>query len=285
MKQSDNLTKPKRYVANAIKQNSPKGLLLYFLPAALIPATIIALSRGLFIAIIVNAVGFALYLLSTKLLRQGLKAERDYKDKSTIHPSKYPLKFIAAMITALTTGMIARFGVGNEIAVSLLFVVGAFLGMFLCFGFDPRENIKIASAGGYSGEEIMQTLEQASLKIKKIELANKQIVNRIFNDRLERICETANSILQEIKSDPGELRRTRKFLNVYLDGASKVVEGYAKTQKKSQNSELEQNFLEVLETIESVFKEQKQKLLEQDVFDLDVQIEVLNTQLKREGIR
>ena len=41
---------------------------------------------------------------------------------------------------------------------------------------------------------------------------------------------------------------------------------------------------DVLETIESVFQEQHQKLLEEDVFDLDVKIEVLNTQLKREGI-
>jgi hypothetical protein len=47
---------------------------------------------------------------------------------------------------------------------------------------------------------------------------------------------------------------------------------------------LEQNFRNVLETIESTFQEQHQKLLEEDLFDLDVKIEVLNTQLKREGI-
>lgn len=285
MNQPLDFKKPKRYVANAIKRNSPKGLLLYFLPGLLIPATVIALSKGLFIAIIVNATGFALYLLGARLLRLGLKAESDYKDKSIIHPPKQPLKFIAAIIIAITTGIISWIGVGNGLSVSLLFAGGAFLGMFLRYGFDPREKIKIENAGGYSSEEIMQTLEQANQKIKNIELANKAIKNREFNNRIERICETAQSILQEIKSDPGELRRTRKFLNVYLDGASKVAEGYAKTHQKSQNQELEQNFLNVLETIESVFHEQKQKLLEEDIFDLDVQIEVLNTQLKREGIR
>jgi hypothetical protein len=40
----------------------------------------------------------------------------------------------------------------------------------------------------------------------------------------------------------------------------------------------------VLMTIEDVFQEQHQKLLEHDLMDLDVQIEVLATQLKREGV-
>ena len=47
---------------------------------------------------------------------------------------------------------------------------------------------------------------------------------------------------------------------------------------------LEDNFRRVLATIEEVFAEQRQKLLEADVTDLDVQIEVLTTQLKREGV-
>jgi hypothetical protein len=37
-------------------------------------------------------------------------------------------------------------------------------------------------------------------------------------------------------------------------------------------------------TIEDVFAEQERKLLETDLMDLDVQIEVLAKQLKREGI-
>jgi hypothetical protein len=40
----------------------------------------------------------------------------------------------------------------------------------------------------------------------------------------------------------------------------------------------------VLDSIETVFKEQKEKLLEEDLFDLDVQMEVLATQLKNEGV-
>nr|WP_305910298.1 5-bromo-4-chloroindolyl phosphate hydrolysis family protein [Methylomarinum sp. Ch1-1]MDP4522635.1 5-bromo-4-chloroindolyl phosphate hydrolysis family protein [Methylomarinum sp. Ch1-1] len=132
---------------------------------------------------------------------------------------------------------------------------------------------------------MFRTLEESALIIRDIEQANDKIENPELNQRIERICEIANGILAEIEADPRDIRRARKFLNVYLDGARKVTEGYARTHRHSQSGELEQNFRNVLATIESVFQEQKQKLLEDDVFDLDVQIEVLNTQLKREGIR
>ena len=94
----------------------------------------------------------------------------------------------------------------------------------------------------------------------------------------------AGDILKLLEEDPRDLRRARKFLNVYLDGAQKVTEGYAKTHARVAAPDLDDNFRRVLVTIEEVFQEQQQKLLETDITDLDVQIEVLATQLKREGV-
>jgi 5-bromo-4-chloroindolyl phosphate hydrolysis protein len=276
--------KPKRFVSDVLQRYSPRGLLLYFLPVALIPATFIALGKGHLPGVLVNAAGFALYMLAAWCLRKGLQAEHIYAKSRIARPPKKPLKTIAAVITALTTGMIALLGAGHPLPVALMFAGGAFLGMYLSYGFDPREEKKIAAAHGYSGDEILQTLEESSRIIRSIEQANDRIRNTELNQRIERICEIADSILAEIEADPRDIRRARKFLNVYLDGARQVTEGYAKTHQQTQSGELEQNFRNVLETIESVFQEQHQKLLEEDIFDLDVKIEVLTTQLKREGI-
>ncbi len=70
----------------------------------------------------------------------------------------------------------------------------------------------------------------------------------------------------------------------YLEGAQNVTEGYAKAHGDAGSAELEEKFRNVLITIEDVFKEQHTKLLENDVMDLDIQIEVLQMQLKREGV-
>jgi 5-bromo-4-chloroindolyl phosphate hydrolysis protein len=279
MKSLSDYKKPKRFIVNKLQRYSPRGLLLYFLPLALIPATIIALGKGNLLGIIVNASGFALYVFAAWCLRKGLQAENPIT-----RTSQLPLKMLAAIITALATGLIAWLGAQHTFLVALMFAGGAFLGMYLSYGFDLRQKKKIADAQGYSGDEILRMLEESSLIIRSIEQANDKIRNAELNQRIENICAIADRILAEIESDPRDIRRARKFLNVYLDGARQVTEGYARTHQQTQSGQLEQNFRNVLETIETVFQEQHQKLLEEDVFDLDVKIEVLTTQLKREGI-
>jgi 5-bromo-4-chloroindolyl phosphate hydrolysis protein len=278
------LDKLKQSALDALHPYSPRGLLLYFLPIALIPATFMALGKGHVLGVLVNASGFAFYMLAAWCLRKGLQAEYVYgRSKIAGLPPK-PLKTIATVITALTTGMIAWLGAGHSLPVALMFAGGAFLGMYFSYGFDPGDERKITAAHGYSGDEIRQALENSSRIIRNIEQANDRIRNTELNKRIERICEVADNILAEIAADPRDFRRARKFLNVYLDGVLQVTQGYAKAHQQSHSGELEQNFRNVLDTIETVFQEQRQKLLEEDVFDLDVKIEVLTTQLKREGI-
>ncbi|MGZ8223286.1 MAG: 5-bromo-4-chloroindolyl phosphate hydrolysis family protein [Methylobacter sp.] len=277
-------SKVKRTVSDVLQRYSPRGLLLYFLPIALIPATFIALGKGHLLNILVNAAGFAFYMLAAWCLRKGLQAEYIYTQSRIARPPEKPLKTIAAIITALTTAMIAWLGAQHSLPVALMFAGGAFLGMYLRYGLDPRDENKITAAQGYSGDEIHQALETSSRIIRNIEQSNERIRNTELNRRIERICAVADSILAEIAADPRDFRRARKFLNVYLDGVLQVTQGYAKTHQQTHSGELEQNFRNVLDTIETVFQEQRQKLLEEDVFDLDVKIEVLNTQLKQEGI-
>ena len=276
--------KPKRFTTNSLQRFSPRGLLLYLLPLPLIPATIIALGKGNLSGIIANASGFALYVFAALCLRKGLQAEMALSQNPLARTPSWPLKKLAAIIAALATGIIAWLGAHQTLPVALMFAAGAFLGMYLSYGFDHRQEKKIAAAQGYTGDEILRMLEESSLMVRSIEQANNKIRNPELNQRIENICGIADSILADLESDPRDIRRARKFLNVYLDGAKQVTEGYAKTHQQTQSGELEQNFRSVLETIESVFQEQQQKLLEEDVFDLDVKIEVLTTQLKREGI-
>jgi 5-bromo-4-chloroindolyl phosphate hydrolysis protein len=260
------------------------GLLLYVLPFLAIPATIKAFITGNLAGIIINAGGYALFLLAASLLRRGLIAEATYQEKRVTRAPKWPLKTFAAIVVAMTTFLMAWQGAQHTFWVAIAFGSGALLGMYLCYGFDPRTEKTVTGDHGYSTEEITKTINEAENVILSIENANHRIRNAEFNNRIDRICETARSILVELEANPTAIRRTRKFLLVYLDGASKVTAGYASTHQQVDSSELEQNFRNLLDNIETVFKEQKDKLLEEDLFDLDVQMEVLATQLKHEGV-
>jgi HPt (histidine-containing phosphotransfer) domain-containing protein len=95
----------KRFTEDTLHQYSPRGLLLYFLALALIPAVIIGLVKGNVMSIIVNATGFALYCLAAILLRRGLAAEAPTRMNRWLNSTKWPLKLIAALLVAVSAAV------------------------------------------------------------------------------------------------------------------------------------------------------------------------------------
>ncbi len=260
------------------------GALLFIFPIPLFMAVAVSLGRGDFSGVLGNASAAILFLVGALTMRKGLNVERVYNAKKVATAPKIPLKLAASIIIGVAAMLAAKFGVGHGLLVALCFGIGAAVGGILAYGADPRKE-KVAKAGyGYTTAEVVEALEEAEQKVRKIESARRQINNQELKDRLSRIVVSARKVLAVIEDDPRDLRRARKFLNTYLEGARKVTEGYAQTHKKTQSNELEANFRNVLMTIEEVFDEQHRRLLRNDVLDLDVQIEVLATQLKREGI-
>ncbi len=274
----------KVFAVDALRQYSPRGLLLYVLAVALIPASIIGLIKGNSMTVLVNAGAFASYCLAGVWLRKGLRVENPSSQDRLQAPPKWPLKLLAALLVAVTTGWLAAFGAQQSWAVAMLYALGALLGMYLSYGFDRHQGQTLPAVAGYSGDEIRKVLAEAYATIKDIEQANRNIRHAELNRRIAGICEIAADVIADLEADPRGIRRARKFLNVYLENVQQVIQGYADTHRFAVSETLEQNFRQALDAIESAFVEQQQKLLEEDVFDLDVKIEVLTQQLKREGI-
>lgn len=280
---TEKFNKARRYTLEK-SPGSLQGILLYVLPVPLIIAAVVSLARGTLTGVLANALAVGLYFAAAVCARRGLQNEAAYSRKSVAPAPKIPLKFFGGCLVAAATWVAAFFGAGHSFAIAICFGVGALVGYYLVYGFDPRTEKSVKEGFGYSAHDVAEALEQADSKIQAIESARSKIGNTELKDRLERIVEQSRRILKVIEDDPKDLRRARKFLITYLEGAQNVTEGYARTHGYSDSSELEDNFRNVLVTIEEVFKEQYQKLLEDDLMDLDVQIEVLSTQLKREGV-
>lgn len=260
------------------------GTLLFVLSVPLLMAAAVSLGRGYFAGVVGNTAAAVLFVIGALVLRKGLKAEREYHARRVALAPRLPLKLIASVIVGIATMLAANLGVGHNLAVAISFGIGAAVGCVLAYGSDPRKE-KLAKAGyGYTTAEVVAALEEAEQRVAKIEAASVKIRNQELRERLTRIAASARKVLSVIEEDPKDLRRARKFLNTYLGGAQKVTEGYARTHVKTESNQLEQNFRNVLMTIEEVFEQQHQRLLENDVLDLDVKIEVLATQLKREGL-
>jgi 5-bromo-4-chloroindolyl phosphate hydrolysis protein len=195
-----------------------------------------------------------------------------------------PLKLLSAALTALGAALAAVAG-GHTAASALVFASLGALGHVAFYGRDLRPpRIHVADVEGVDCAAVTLQLEQAYGRLRGIEGAARAIALPEFRDRLSRITGIGRSILGEIEQDPREAARARRFLNLYLDGAERVTVDYARTHRHVRNEPLEQNFRQLLVDMETLFAEQHRKLLDHDLLSLDVDIEVLNTRLKREGL-
>ena len=264
-----------------------KGLLLYVLPMPTLIAALSSLLNGNVLNTLITGGAFFGYMVTASVARHGFKLEAEYNKRQIARPPSTPYKTIAAIFLAvITTGLdwwTSGFSMSGLVGAGLL-GAAAFLGFALYYGLDPRKTKAGNISIGVTVEEVLAALDAANIKIEAIDNARRHINNPDFNMRLQRITQKAREVLTSIEEDPTRLARARKFLKVYLEGTQQVTEGYARTHKDLPPAALETNFSRVLDSIEQTFNEQQVKLLEDKQFDLDVQIEVLETQLKREGV-
>ncbi|MGI9316202.1 MAG: 5-bromo-4-chloroindolyl phosphate hydrolysis family protein [bacterium] len=260
-------------------------VLLYILPIPLLFVVVSALLKGSFLRLIFAAIALGLVWIAAWFLQQGAKFEWEARRRKWARATRVPWRFSAAVFAGAAAIIIGSFIIGHNLFIGLVAGLAAFAGVILTYGLDPQYDKKQdVSRFGVTTEEIVEALEEAEDTLGQIELSAKKIANRELKVRLGRIVDKTRGVLSLIEEDPKDLRRARKFLKVYLTGANNVTRQYARTHQQQDNEVLEQNFRNVLESIENVIEEQHGKLLENDVLDLDVKIEVLEAQLKHEGI-
>ncbi len=259
-------------------------LLLYLLPLPLFPAAFIALVRGNSVNFSTAVAALVLLMGAAVLTRRGLKRELEIKRLGWSRILARPWKVMGAAAAGLATGLCSFFILQQSGMAAAAWGLTTLAGVLLRYRPD---NIDLGVHGrlvASRDKAVTQALEEARLKIASIDRASRSIHNQELNRRLRRIINRAMAILTSIADDPAMLQRSRKFLKVYLDGAQQVTEGYARLHPEQRPGQLEENFRNVLVTIEDTFEEQQRKLLEKDMLDLDVKIEVLTTQLKNEGV-
>jgi hypothetical protein len=264
------------------------ALLLWLFSVPLVPAAVIALAWGRFDGFIGDALAWGLVALAAVLTRRASLVSAAPSPTRRFRRFgrswRLPLRTLAGGLVALGTGTAAVLGIGYPLAIGVGFGAVALLGYHLTYGLEPLWVGDAPHAPDKESRAVLEALAEAEERLINIERAAGAIHNRELSMRLARIAELGRGILAQIAERPSDLRRARRFLAVFLEGAEQVSDGYARTHRYAESAELEQNFRTVLITIEEQFARQRERLREADVLDLDVQIEVLKKQLEQEGI-
>jgi hypothetical protein len=261
---------------------SARGLLLYLLPLPLLPALLVSLLRGDLGQIVGQLGALAGCWGAGALARRGLREEAIWRHRR-IARRPLPRKTFAAALLGASVAVGAHFAVGHGWPLAALLGAGSVVGFVLAYGLDPWSAKRPPADLERDADEVLRTLEEAEGRIQSLEAAGRRIASGELAERIGRIAGLARSVVDLLEEDPRDLRRARRFLNVYLSGAQQVTERFAQAPPRSAPPELEERFRSVLGTIETVFEDQRRHLLEDEVLDLDVQIEVLSRQLGREA--
>ncbi len=241
------------------------------------------LAGELFNLMLISAV-FLTNLLAAMWMSIGLKNKRLFLQKKYANNTPFPMMFLASLAICLSCFATAWLLTGAGFLAAIGNGLAGLIGCWLWYGLDPLKSRHISFSDIHDGERALQILQESESLIVNIEQSNFQIDNVEMSSRLNQITAKARKVLDELYNEPKKISQARRFLNTYLEGTERVVIKYAKTHKHSSAGELEQNFKEVLVSIEEVFDDQYNKLISSEVFDLDVDIEVLNTLLKKQGI-
>ena len=269
------------------KQSSPGigPFLLFVLPLPLVIVIAASLLKGHSLHLLSSLASLSLIWLAAWFVKRAHYYQWQSSQRKWSRSTRFPWKMAASIFTAAGVFILTTFILQHNIVVAVLGSGLAYLGVLLKYGLDPQfDRNKDVTLVGVTTEELIEIFDEAELNLKEINNSAKSINNKELKDRLNRISDKTQGILKQIEEDPKDLRRARKFLKVYLKGARKVATQYAASHHLKDNKELEENFRNVLTTIEEVIEEQTIKLQENDILDLDVKIEVLEAQLKHEGV-
>ena len=272
----------KRYTpsTNLKKQKAKKGFLLYFFLTPLFLAVIFSLMQRDIPAFGLNLVAFGLFYGAAKLNTWGLANEFTYhQEKLTKAPTK-PYKTISAILLGVGTFFTASIAGDEGLFMGIFLGAIASVGYVLHYGLDPRTD-KLENIGDVSAELVLKTLSDAKAKISGIEShINQELKDLELKEKLKLAVKKAEHIVETIKEDPKDIRVSRKFLLVYLDGLEKVTDSYMAIDEKDIKKETKEKLHQLLDDVEFRFDKELIRLKKNNQFDLDVNIDVLQQQIK-----
>lgn len=179
---------------------------------------------------------------------------------------------------------IATFGFGVPFWLSVPLAVIIFVGvrlllvprrLFEGFEFDEADKASLALA--------REVLEQARIDLGKLAAAASAIRHVKVRERLMHLHGIAARVIGEVEQKPRRVNNVRRLLTYYLPGAARLAAGYQTIENRMRPSRERVEAAErMIGDLDGVFTSYADKLTEQEVEGLDVEIKLLENEISGE---
>lgn len=147
-----------------------------------------------------------------------------------------------------------------------------------------------AADNHYQAKEATEIPPQAqqgySGMLRQIRAANDRIADPELSEKIDRIEELAGKIFRIIEREPEKKAKASTFLNYYLPTTQKLLDSYAEFEEtgiSGENlSQAKQKIERTMDNIVRGFERQLDELYRSDALDIDSDIRVMETMLRRD---
>ena len=234
-------------------------------------------------ALALNLIALGTLLLAAWLTREGIIAQEAYEARKVARRPGFPRKIAASALTGLGLG-IAGFASDGSLAAPIIYaLVGGALHSF-AFGLDPMKNKGMEGVDLAQTDRVARVVDRAEQHLKAMSDAVIRSGDRQAEGRVERFQVTVRDMLRTVEDDPRDLTAARRYLGVYLKGATDATVKFADIYARSQDKKARADYLSLLSDMETNFTAKTRKLLADNNADLEIEISVLRDRLGREGI-
>lgn len=140
-----------------------------------------------------------------------------------------------------------------------------------------------------TGDEKLDTLlSEGDKAVKEMEKLRSSIKNEVVCQKIDSIIDITKKIFQDLIDDPNDYRQIKRFSDYFLPTTIKLLHSYDRFSSDIYAGDNAKNTMakieDVLDATIKSYRSQYDALFSDQALDIETDIEVLKTMLKREGL-
>ena len=196
---------------------------------------------------------------------------------------------VRSILCGLTAGALflgVFLGMGWNFFVSVFLAAGLFAGLLLItkpIEIPGKLPLDMRPDGAY----LEKRLEEAREDFESIRQSVEKIQDQEIREESGKLYKTSSNILAYLEKNPDRISMAGRFIDYYQDTASSLLKKYVELQNSGLDTpdarSLKTNTKNAIPMLNKAFDQQFQRMMRNELTDMDVEIQMIENMMKMEG--